>query len=36
LEKKLILPRQALHSSRLELNLGGFPSGWEAPVPAWL
>lgn len=33
LEKKLILPRQALHSSRLELNLEGFPSFWEAPTP---
>ncbi len=33
LEKKLILPRQALHSSRLELNLEGFPSCWEVPVP---
>lgn len=33
LEQKLILPRQALHSSRLELNLEGFPSFWEAPVP---
>ena len=33
LEKKLILPRQALHSSRLELNLEGFPSVWEAPTP---
>ncbi|MEZ5388044.1 MAG: RNA pseudouridine synthase [Prosthecobacter sp.] len=33
LEKKLILPRQALHSSRLELNLEGFPSCWEAPTP---
>ncbi|MDI1315287.1 RNA pseudouridine synthase [Prosthecobacter sp.] len=33
LEKRLILPRQALHSSRLELNLEGFPAGWDAPVP---
>jgi 23S rRNA pseudouridine1911/1915/1917 synthase len=33
LEKKLILPRQALHSSRFELNLAGFPSSWEAPMP---
>lgn len=33
LEQKLILPRQALHSSRLELNLEGFPSFWEAPMP---
>jgi 23S rRNA pseudouridine1911/1915/1917 synthase len=33
LEQKLILPRQALHSSRLELNLDGFPAFWEAPVP---
>ena len=34
LEKKLLLPRQALHSSRLELNLEGFPSFWEAPLPS--
>lgn len=33
LEQKLILPRQALHSARLELNLEGFPSFWEAPMP---
>lgn len=33
LEKRLILPRQALHSSRLELNLEGFPEAWEAPLP---
>jgi 23S rRNA pseudouridine1911/1915/1917 synthase len=33
LEQKLILPHQALHSSRLELNLEGFPSFWEAPLP---
>lgn len=33
LEKRLILPRQALHSSRLELNLEGFPAAWEAPLP---
>lgn len=33
LAKKLILPRQALHSCRLELNLEGFPSVWEAPAP---
>jgi 23S rRNA pseudouridine1911/1915/1917 synthase len=33
LKAKLILPRQALHSSRLELNLEGFPSGWDAPLP---
>lgn len=33
LEKKLLLPRQALHSTRLELNLEGFPSFWEAPPP---
>ncbi|WP_395740354.1 RluA family pseudouridine synthase [Prosthecobacter sp.] len=33
LENRLILPRQALHSSRLELNLEGFPSHWDAPVP---
>ena len=33
LEQRLILPRQALHSSRLELNLEGFPAGWDAPVP---
>lgn len=33
LEQKLILPRQALHSSRLELNLEGYPSFWEAPLP---
>ncbi|WP_395719601.1 RluA family pseudouridine synthase [Prosthecobacter sp.] len=34
LEQKLILSRQALHSSRLELNLEGYPSFWEAPLPA--
>ncbi len=33
LEKRLLLPRQALHSSRLELNVDGFPAFWEAPVP---
>ena len=33
LEQRLILPRQALHSSRLELNLEGFPPCWEAPLP---
>ena len=33
LEKRLILPRQALHSSRLELNVEGFPAAWEAPLP---
>lgn len=33
LEKKLLLPRQALHSTRLELNLAGFPPFWEAPLP---
>jgi len=34
LAQKLLLPRQALHSSRLELNLAGFPTFWEAPLPA--
>lgn len=34
LERRLLLPRQALHSSRLELNIEGFPAFWEAPVPA--
>ncbi len=34
LAQKLLLPRQALHSWRLELNLDGFPSFWEAPLPA--
>lgn len=33
LERRLLLPRQALHSSRLELNIPGFPAFWEAPVP---
>jgi 23S rRNA pseudouridine1911/1915/1917 synthase len=33
LASRLILPRQALHSSRLELHLEGFPSHWEAPLP---
>ncbi len=33
LREKLLLPRQALHSSRLELNLAGFPVSWEAPTP---
>jgi 23S rRNA pseudouridine1911/1915/1917 synthase len=33
LEQKLILPRQALHSSRLELTIDGYPNCWEAPVP---
>ena len=32
-QQLMLLPRQALHSSRLELNLEGFPSFWEAPVP---
>lgn len=33
LEKRLMLPRQALHSSRLELNMPGFPAVWEAAIP---
>lgn len=33
LQQKLILPRQALHSSKLELNLEGFPNFWKAPMP---
>lgn len=33
LEERLLLPRQALHSWRLELNLPGFPACWEAPLP---
>lgn len=33
LQQRLILPRQALHSSRLELNVEGFPAAWEAPLP---
>ncbi len=33
LEGRLILPRQALHSSRFELNIPGFPAFWEAPLP---
>lgn len=33
LEKRLLLTRQALHSSRLELNIPGFPASWEAPLP---
>ena len=33
LAKQLLLPRQALHSSRLELNLPGFPDFWQAPTP---
>lgn len=33
LESRLLLPRQALHSSRLELNIPGFPAFWTAPVP---
>lgn len=34
LQRRLLLPRQALHSHRLELNLAGFPAAWEAPIPA--
>ena len=34
LAQRLLLPRQALHSTRLELKLSGFPGWWEAPVPA--
>ena len=33
LADRLILPRQALHSSRLTLHLKGFPPSWEAPLP---
>lgn len=34
LKRRLLLPRQALHSSRLELNIPGFPAFWKAPTPA--
>jgi 23S rRNA pseudouridine1911/1915/1917 synthase len=36
LEKRLLLPRQALHSHRLEIDTEGFHHAWEAPVPDFL
>ena len=35
LEKKLLLPRQALHSWKLELRSDEFSGAWEAPLPVW-
>lgn len=34
LEEKLILPRQALHSTRLASGIESYPPFWEAPLPA--
>jgi len=36
LQKRLLIPRQALHSKRLELTTEGFHGAWEAPVPDFL
>jgi 23S rRNA pseudouridine1911/1915/1917 synthase len=36
LQKRLLIPRQALHSKRLELTAEGFNGAWEAPVPDFL
>jgi 23S rRNA pseudouridine1911/1915/1917 synthase len=36
LQKRLLLPRQALHSHRLEIDTEGFHHAWEAPVPDFL
>jgi 23S rRNA pseudouridine1911/1915/1917 synthase len=36
LQKRLLIPRQALHSKRLELTAEGFHGAWEAPVPDFL
>lgn len=33
LQSRLILPRHALHASRLEVNLGGRHLSWEADLP---
>ncbi len=35
LASKLLLPRQALHSWRLELHTDDFHGAWEAPLPDW-
>ena len=35
LEKKLLIPRQALHSWKLELRSDEFSGAWEAPLPDW-
>ena len=35
LEKRLLLPRQALHSWKLELRSDEFSGAWEAPLPDW-
>jgi 23S rRNA pseudouridine1911/1915/1917 synthase len=34
LEEKLLLPRQALHCSEIELHTPGFPAVFRAPMPA--
>lgn len=36
LQKRLLIPRQALHSHRLEIDTEGFHHAWEAPVPDFL
>ncbi|MBK8091341.1 MAG: RNA pseudouridine synthase [Verrucomicrobiaceae bacterium] len=35
LEKKLLLPRQALHSWKLRIDCEAFQAAWEAPLPDW-
>ena len=34
LQKRLILPRHALHAARLEIDWTGKPVAWEAALPA--
>jgi len=34
LEKRLLLPRQALHCARIDLTTAGIPFAFEAPLPA--
>jgi 23S rRNA pseudouridine1911/1915/1917 synthase len=35
LEQRLLLPRQALHSWRLEVSTEDFQGTWQAPLPHW-
>lgn len=36
LQKRLLIPRQALHSWSLEIETEGFHGSWEAPLPDFL
>jgi len=36
LQKRLLMPRQALHSRRLEIEAEDFHGSWEAPLPDFL